>query len=192
MAVVCLVVVGISVSFTAVMEVKRVISRRVPVRPQLDTLSLRISSQLRSRTGTKRSQGRNPGWISRRRERHKAQRKSGRSGSGETIMNLSRFAKVATVAVLTAASALGLWAVTTASAVEQAVVIPAPAVDLPAPRPFWAAPTGPPTAGRGSTTQPRGATANRRPTPLRRVGLRARTASSARVSPGRRRRSIPV
>lgn len=47
-------------------------------------------------------------------------------------MNLSRFAKVATVAVLTAASAFGLWAATKASAVEQAVVIPAPAVDLPA------------------------------------------------------------
>jgi peptide-methionine (S)-S-oxide reductase len=47
-------------------------------------------------------------------------------------MNLSRIAKVAAVAALTAASALGLWSATTASAVEQAVVIPAPAVDLPA------------------------------------------------------------
>ncbi len=46
-------------------------------------------------------------------------------------MNLSRIAKVAAVAVLSAASAFGLWAVT-ASAVEEAVVIPAPAVDLPA------------------------------------------------------------
>jgi peptide-methionine (S)-S-oxide reductase len=46
-------------------------------------------------------------------------------------MNLSRLARVATVAVLTAASAFGLWAATTANAVEQAVSIPAPAVDLP-------------------------------------------------------------
>jgi peptide-methionine (S)-S-oxide reductase len=46
-------------------------------------------------------------------------------------MKLSRIAKVAAIAALTAASAFGLWSATTAGAVEQAVVIPAPAVDLP-------------------------------------------------------------
>jgi peptide-methionine (S)-S-oxide reductase len=46
-------------------------------------------------------------------------------------MNLSRIAKVATIAALTAASALGLWAATSARAVEQAVSIPAPGIDLP-------------------------------------------------------------
>jgi peptide-methionine (S)-S-oxide reductase len=46
-------------------------------------------------------------------------------------MNLGRIARVATVAALTAASAFGLWAATTANAVEQAVSIPAPGIDLP-------------------------------------------------------------